>query len=212
MLVHLDNSNFKLYMCSWSFSDLLCFAEGWQRKPWLWAIWMKLAKRALVVLKKWARPYKTCVRLAPVRPAAVYQFNISPDLSSYRLHPPLSISGSDPTPDSLLEGPSWAAAAASCLLTPGPPLLPVLGQTRLKSPLPSPHPSSVLAFHTCTLILPSQATSFVDHTLTDCVGLITFFGDYLLTDFWPPCIGPVSSRRKVPLFYLHYNLQNDFHV
>lgn len=53
---------------------------------------------------------------------------------------PPSVSVGDPSPDSLLQGPSWAAAAASCLLTPLPPLLPVLGQTRLKPPLPCPTP------------------------------------------------------------------------
>lgn len=68
--------------------------------------------------------------------------------------PPPSISGGDPAPDSLLQGPSWAAAAASCLLTPLPPLLPVLGQTRLKPPLPYPTP------HLCWPLIHSHSSGF----------------------------------------------------
>lgn len=44
-----------------------------------------------------------------------------------------------------LESPSWPAAASG-FLTPVPPLFPVRGQTKLKPPLPSPHPWFLLAF------------------------------------------------------------------
>ena len=90
--------------------------------------------------------------------------------------PPPSISVGDPSPDSLLQGPSWAAAAASCLLTPLPPLLPVLGQTRLKPPLLSPTPPLISAgfsySHTHSH-LHTQVVSLVDDTFTHCFWQLT---------------------------------------
>lgn len=119
--------------------------------------------------------YFWACHFAPVRSAAARLLDRSPDLSSCRLHPPPSISGGDPSPDSLLQGPSWAAAAASCLLTPLPPLLPVLGQTRPKPPLLTPTPPLISHTHSYSH---TQVVSIVDHTLIHLFKLVALVGDH----------------------------------
>lgn len=69
--------------------------------------------------------------------------------------PPPVCEGGDQTVDSVLQGPSWAAAAVSCLLTPIPPLLPVLvGETRLQPPHHTPYLFWSLILQTPPLPLP----------------------------------------------------------
>lgn len=116
--------------------SLFCFAEDWRSEPLHCVDKLALHRYWGEVLNILFLSLSACMD----SPAAARQFYKGPDLSSCSLHAPPSISGCDLTPDSLLQGPSWTAAAASCLLTPLPPLLPVLGQTRLKPPLPYPTP------------------------------------------------------------------------
>lgn len=112
--------------------SLFCFAECW----WSWALTALLDKSSCRAAGS-CRDFVTSLLLG----LSAYTTETCCSVSvGQRSWSPLPVSGGDSSPDSLRQGPSWAAAAASCLLTPLPPLLPVLGQTRLKPPLPYPTP------------------------------------------------------------------------
>lgn len=164
-------------------SALFCFAEGWWSATltlhWLDKSIQRGAGSCWEVVTSLFLSLSTCTSetccSVSVRQRSWSQL-LQPAL------PPPSISGGDPSPDSLLQGPSWAAAAASCLLTPLPPLLPVLGQTRLNPPLPYPTP------HLCwPLILShthshshshSSGLSCWPHVHTHCFRLLTLVRDH----------------------------------
>lgn len=142
---------------------LFCFPEGWWSRT-LTVHWLETSIRRGGGSCCWEIVTSLFLSLSTCTGETCCSVSVRQRSWSQLLQPasPPSISGGDPTPDSLLQGPSWAAAAASCLLTPLPPLLPVLGQTRLKPPLPYPTP------HLCWPLILSHTLTFTHSSGFSC--------------------------------------------